>query len=117
VCSSDLSNIKKYINNQDIEIFQNKYMDFFYMPDFVTLIDYCINNDIPKIVDCSYNITPTLYDVTQIINNLNNHKVNINIKNWEIASPFSGNFTDFGLKYIGLEQGIKNVYNKLKNEY
>jgi dTDP-4-dehydrorhamnose reductase len=111
------SNIKKYINNQDIEIFQNKYMDFFYMPDFVTLIDYCINNDIPKIVDCSYNITPTLYDVTQIINNLNNHKVNINIKNWEIASPFSGTFIDLGLNYIGLEQGIKNVYNKLKNEY
>lgn len=111
------SNIKKYINNQDIEIFQNKYMDFFYMSDFITLMDYCINNDIPKVIDCSYNYSPTLYDVAQIINNLDNHKVNIKIKDWTIASPFTGKFIDLGLEFIGLEQGIKNVYNIIKNEY
>jgi GDP-L-fucose synthase len=111
------SNIKKYINNQDIEIFQNKYMDFFYMSDFITLMDYCINNDIPKVIDCSYNYSPTLYDVAQVINNLDNHKVNIKIKDWIIASPFTGKFIDLGLEFIGLEQGIKNVYNILKNEY
>jgi nucleoside-diphosphate-sugar epimerase len=111
------SNIKKYINNQDLEIFQNKYMDFFYMHDFITLIDYCINNDIPKVIDCSYNYLYTLYDVAQIINNLDNHKVNIVIKDWLIVPPFNGEFTDLGLKFIGLEQGIKNVYNIIKNEY
>ena len=111
------SNIKKYINNQDIEIFQNKYMDFFYMPDFVTLIDYCINNNIPKVIDCSYDHSPTLYDVAQIINNLDNHKVNIIIKDWLIVPPFNGKFTDLGLKFIGLEQGIKNVYDIVKNEH
>ena len=111
------SNIKKYSYNQSIEIFQNKYMDFFYMPDFITLIDYCINNNIPKVIDCCYNYSPTLYDVAQFINTLNTHKVNINIKNWEMAPPFNGNFTDLGLNFIGLEQGIKNVYDKLKNEY
>jgi len=111
------SNIKKYFYNQNIEIFQNKYMDFFYMPDFIKLIDYCINNKIPKVIDCCYKNSPTLYDVAQIINNLESHKVNINIKNWEMAPPFNGNFTDLGLNFIGLEQGIKNVYDKLKNEY
>jgi dTDP-4-dehydrorhamnose reductase len=111
------SNIKKYMDNQNIEIFQNKYMDFFYMSDFITLIDYCINNNIPKTVDCCYNISPTLYDVAQIINNLDNHKININFKKWELAPPFSGEFTDLGLSFVGLEQGIKNVYNILKNEY
>jgi hypothetical protein len=34
-----------------------------------------------------------------------------------MAPPFNGNFTDLGLNFIGLEQGIKNVYDKLKNEY
>ena len=111
------SNIKKYMNNQDIEIFQNKYMDFFYMPDFITLINYCINNNIPKVIDCSYNYSSTLYNVAQIINNLDTYKVNINMKEWDMAPPFNGNFIDLGLKFIGLEQGIKNVYNKLKNEY
>jgi GDP-L-fucose synthase len=111
------SNIKKYMNNQDIEIFQNKYMDFFYMPDFINLINYCINNNIPKVIDCCYNYSPTLYDVAKIINSLDDYKININIKEWNMAPPFNGKFIDLGLKYIGLEQGIKNVYNKLKNEY
>ena len=53
----------------------------------------------------------------QIINNLNNHKVNINVKHWDMSHPFNGKFTNLGLQFIGLEQGIKNVYNKLKNEY
>jgi len=111
------TNIRKYINKQDIEIFQNKYMDFFYMNDFITLIDYCINNNIPKEIDCCYNHLTTLYNVAEIINGLNNYKVNINIKNWEMAPPFNGKFINLGLNFIGLEQGIKNVYNVLKNEY
>ena len=32
------TNIKKYINKEDIEIFVNKYMDFIYMEDFITLV-------------------------------------------------------------------------------
>jgi dTDP-4-dehydrorhamnose reductase len=111
------TNIKKYLNKQDIEIFQNKFMDFFYMPDFVTLMDYCINNSISKEIDCCYKTSPTLYDVAQIINNLNNYKVNINIKEWNLAPNFTGNYTDLGLPFIGLEQGIKNVYNILKDEH
>lgn len=107
------SNIKKYLNKQDIEIFQNKHMDFFYMPDFIKLINYCINNEIPKVIDCCYKNSPTLYDVAQIINNLESHKVNIKIKEWNLAPDFTGEFTNLGLEYIGLEQGIKEVYSKL----
>jgi GDP-L-fucose synthase len=111
------TNIQKYINKQDIEIFQNKFMDFFYMEDLVTLIRYYINNDGPKVIDCCYDYSPTLYDIAQIINNLSDYKVNINFKNWNMAPPFNGKFTNLNLKFIGLEQGIKNVYNILKNEY
>jgi GDP-L-fucose synthase len=111
------TNIINYLNKQDIEIFQNKFMDFFYMEDLITLVEYYINNEAPKVIDCCYDYSPTLYDVAQIINNLDNYKVNINFKNWDVAPPFNGKFTDLGLKFIGLEQGIKNVYNILKNEY
>jgi dTDP-4-dehydrorhamnose reductase len=111
------TNINNYINKKDIEIFQNKYMDFFYMPDFLNLVRYYINNNPSKVIDCCYDYSPTLYNVAKIINNLDNHKVNINIKHWDMAPPFNGEFTDLGLQFIGLEQGIKNVYNKLKNEY
>ena len=112
------TNIRNYITRKDIGIFQNKYMDFFYMDDLITLMDYCIVTDnLPKEINCSYNYSPTLYDVAQIINNLSDYKVNINIEEWGMAPFFNGSFTDLGLNYIGLEQGIKNVYNKLKNEY
>jgi GDP-L-fucose synthase len=112
------TNIRNYITKKDIEIFQNKYMDFFYMEDLITLMDYCIKtNNLPKEINCSYNYSTTLYDVAKIINNLDDHKVNINIKEWNMAPPFNGEFINLGLNFIGLEQGIKNVYNKLKNEY
>jgi GDP-L-fucose synthase len=112
------TNIFNYINKKDIEIFQNKYMDFFYMNDFISLIEYYVeNNFLSKEINCCYNHYVTLYDVAQIINNLDNHKVNINIKHWDMAPPFNEEFTDLGLQFIGLEQGIKNVYEKLKNEY
>jgi UDP-glucose 4-epimerase len=112
------SNIINYINKKDIKIFQNKYMDFFYMKDLIILIEYYINNNnLPKVIDCCYNYSPTLYDVSQIINNLEEYKVNIKIENWEMAPPFNGKFIDLGLDFIGLEQGILNVYNELKNEY
>jgi dTDP-4-dehydrorhamnose reductase len=112
------TNIYNYITRKDVQIFQNKYMDFFYMDDLITLMNYCITtNNLPKEINCSYNYSPTLYDVVQIINNLSDYKVNINIEEWGMAPLFNGSFTDLGLNYIGLEQGIKNVYNKLKNEY
>ena len=112
------TNIYNYITRKDVQIFQNKYMDFFYMDDLITLMNYCITtNNLPKEINCSYNYSPTLYDVAQIINNLSDYKVNINIEKWGMAPIFNGSFIDLGLNYIGLEQGIKNVYNKLKNEY
>lgn len=111
------TNIRKYIRKEDIEIFVNKYMDFFYMEDFITLMKYCISADnLPKIVECTYNFDTTLYDVAEIINSLDNHRVPVRIKSWVIGDPFNGKFTDLGLTFVGLEQGIRNVYNKLKNE-
>jgi poly-D-alanine transfer protein DltD len=87
------------------------------MEDLITLIKHYINNDnLPKVINCCYDHSPTLYDVAQIINSLNDYKVNIKIENWGMAPPFNGDFIDLGLKFIGLEQGIKNVYNKIKNE-
>ena len=112
------TNIRNYITKKDIKIFQNKYMDFFYMDDLVTLVEHCIvTENLPKEINCSYNYSPTLYDVAQIINKLSDYKVNIDIEEWGMAPFFNGEFTDLGLKFVGLEQGIKNVYNILKNEY
>ena len=68
-------NIQRYINKEQIIIHQDKFMDFFYMKDLVSLVDYYIQN--------------------------------------EMGEKYCGN-SNILLNYIGLEEGIKQVYNKLK---
>ena len=37
------NNIKRYINKQPLEIHENKYMDFFYMKDLITVTDRAVS--------------------------------------------------------------------------
>jgi nucleoside-diphosphate-sugar epimerase len=109
------SSILKYLNNQPIEIHQNKLMDFFYMKDLITLMEYCIEtDDLPKEINCSYRNIYYLKDIAKIINTMGENKVPIKIINKKEGIGYVGNFTNLEIEYIGLEQGIKNVYNKLK---
>jgi dTDP-4-dehydrorhamnose reductase len=106
--------IKKYINHEDMIIYQDKFMDFFYMKDLISLIDYYItNSNLPKEIDCSYSSLYKLSDIANIINDLDDHKVNIHIENEGIALPYYG-LANVMLNFIGIKEGIKEVYNKLK---
>jgi GDP-L-fucose synthase len=112
------TNIKKYLNKQSIEIFQDKEMDFFFMEDLIILVQHYINNsNLSKEIDCVYDKTFTLLYITEIINNLENYRVPIVFQSQINGKAYKGKFTDLGLKYIGLKQGIIETYNKLKNEY
>lgn len=111
------SNIKRYVNKQPIEIYENKYMDFFYMKDLITIVDYyIINENLEKEINCIYNVVCSLTKIAQIINNLDEHKVEIIIKN-NNGENYNGKDKWLHMPFIGLEEGIKEVYNKLKNEY
>jgi GDP-L-fucose synthase len=112
------SNIEKYINKENIVIHQNRKMDFFYIDDLVSLINFFIDsNNIPKTFDCCYKQKTTLLDIANIINNLSDYKVeiileedrqqNINSSN----KDYYGQFVDTHIDYIGLEQGIKIMYD------
>lgn len=107
-------NIKRYINKELMIIHQNKLMDFIYMPDLVKIVEYYINNDGSKEVDCIYNKSLTLEKITRIINTLEEYKVDVELINKGADRPYIGEFQDLGIKFIGLEQGIKETYNKLK---
>jgi GDP-L-fucose synthase len=109
------ANIKRYIDKEPIQIHQNKLMDFFYMKDLVNIIKYYINNGGPKEIDCKYKKTFSLKQIADIINSLDGHKVNIENINTDLKDNYVGEFRDLGIEFIGLEQGIKEVYNKLKN--
>jgi len=107
-------NIKRYVNKEPIIIHQDKFMDFFYMKDLVSLVDYYIQSEnLPKEIDCSYQQSYSLFDIANMINNLDTHKVHITFNQNEMGEKYCGN-SNILLNYIGLEEGIKQVYNKLK---
>lgn len=111
------SSILKYLKNKPIEIHQDKLMDFFYMKDLIKLIEYCISaEELPKEINCSYRNIYHLKDIAKIINRMDEYKVPINIVNKKIGVGYVGNFTNLEIEYIGLEQGIENVFNELKKK-
>ena len=113
------ANIKRYINNEPMMI-QNKRMSFFYMDDLIMLINHYITSNSGSLIteiNCSYITSTSLLDIANIINELDNHKVPIYMDT-QVSEDYESKLNaPYGLNYIGLKQGIKNVYNKLKNEY
>ena len=110
--------IKKYLNQEDITVYQNKFMDFFYMEDLVLLINfYILNENPPKEIDCTYAESKTLYQIADVINHLDKHQVDIKLEKNNLGESYIGNFNKaFTLPYKGLVQGIIETYNKLKND-
>ena len=107
-------NIKRYINKESMIVHHDKFMDFFYMKDLISLVDYYIINDnLPKQIDCSYAGLYKLSEVANIINSLDDYKVDIQIKKEGMTMSYYG-IANVLLEYTGLKQGIKEVYNKLK---
>ena len=109
------SNIKRYLNNEPIIIHQDKLMDFIYMPDLISIVEhYLVGKDLLKEVNCIYDDTVSLSNVAQQINNLSISKVPINIEDPLPGQNYIGTYSELPIAFIGLEQGIKNVYSKLK---
>jgi len=108
------TNVQKYINGEALEVFYAKKIDFFYMKDLITVVKYYIsNNTIPQEFDCTYSETKSLLNIAKIINLLGDYRREINFNN-EPSPDYCGNYYDLGLKYVGMEEGIVNTYNKLK---
>lgn len=110
--------IKNYINKQPIEIWNDKFFDFFYVEDLFTVINHFIKNS-PKEyaeLNCVYKHREKLSEVAKIINKLSNYKVPINIGGQ--GKDYCSNGTELkrlGLEFIGLKAGIKKTYEALKN--
>lgn len=112
------ANIIRYINNKPMEIHKDRLMDLFYMKDFIEIIKYYLTNkNIPQTLDCTYEKTWMLSEIANLINNLDTHKV-------YVKTGTENDFAYFGnsmpleilkIKLVGLEQGLKETYNKLKN--
>jgi len=109
------ANIKRYINNEPMIIHQDRLMDFIYMQDLISIIEHYIKGeDLEKEVNCVYEDSSSLNYIASLINNLSNYKVPITYNNHHASESYIGSPADLSITYLGLEQGIINVYNKLK---
>jgi len=119
------SNILRYINKEDIIVHHHKRMDFFYVNDIIPVIEAIFNG---KIYSDEINLTypdsaESLMEISKIINELDNYKVDITIEskvnigqNYYNSEPTRwGQFNEINKKFIGLEKGITEVYNYIKN--
>jgi nucleoside-diphosphate-sugar epimerase len=111
------ANITRYLNKEKMIIHQDQFMDFFYMKDLIKLVEYYLTaEEPPKSVDCSYPDVVTLSNIADMINSLGDYKVEVRVEKKITSFGYSGMAIDLDLDYIGLEEGIREVYNKLQNE-
>lgn len=112
------ANIKRYLKKESIQIHEAKFMDFFYMQDLIKVIEYYTNEENPpKEFDCVYSETSyTLFGLATVISELDNYKVEV-IYGDKMGDDYVSKYrSKLPIEFIGLEEGIKITYNKLKNE-
>ena len=113
------SNIKRYINKEPMLI-QDKRMSFFYMQDLITLVKHHITTDPCRLIsesNCAYVASTSLMDIANTINELDYYKVPIYMDTQPGVDYESTLGVPYGLKYIGLKQGIKTVYDNLLHKH
>jgi len=108
------TNINKYIKKEPLTVYEDKRMDFFYMPDFITTVAYYINEQTPpKEFNCTYEKSYYLSEIAEKINNLSEYKVDIDIANSQHGTDYIGTVTPIDVQFYGLDYGINIMYQKL----
>jgi hypothetical protein len=107
-------------------LFSNKLMDFFYIDDLAKMINQFLIDytRFPKTIDCVYEKSFRLKDILNMINELDDNKVEIVSMN-DIPvntinskdSDYIGTYFDIGINFIGLQKSIKIIYNSIRNQY
>lgn len=118
-------NIEKKLNGLPMTLFSNRLMDFFYIDDLAKMIDEFLIDykRFPKTIDCVYEKSFRLKDILNIINELNENKVEIILtddtstnKINSTNGDYVGKYLDLGIEFVGLETAIKIIYNTIKEK-
>jgi dTDP-4-dehydrorhamnose reductase len=111
------SNLQRYINHEDMIVHNDMFMDFFYMEDLINLVKYFIDQSEwkDKVIDCRYQDSPKLSDITSYINSLDDYQVNVKVGETN-NKMYIGAYKNLPIKFIGLKEGINHTYKILKNK-
>ena len=103
------STILKAKKGDPPEINGNRLFDFIYMPDFVKIVEHYLEGMPRQEVDAVYEKKMTLSYIASFISD----------KEPMIKANYSpnyiGEYKDLGLEYIGLREGIKEVYERVND--
>ena len=97
-------------------------MDYFYVQDMCKVIDYYIDNfdnGLPRDINLCYNKKTTLKKIANIVNSLNDHRVDVIIENKEFSNAYTGDgskLQNLGLRFRSLKENIKDMYQKILKE-
>ena len=109
------ANITRLLNDKDILIHKDKYMDYIYMEDLLVTIDYLINNKIDvKDINMVYKNKIKLTEIGKILCNKLNK--NFNCKYIYEDFDYTGdghNLESLNLNLLGLEEGINRTINNI----
>ena len=110
------ANMLRYIKKEPIIIHANKIMDFIYMPDLISTVEYYMTNtNLEKDINCCYEEKYTLKTIANMINSLDTHKVPIITENKTQLEFYCDNTNLPPINIVGLYQGIQNTYKSLIN--
>jgi GDP-L-fucose synthase len=113
------ANLLRYINREPMMVSSDRKMTFFYMEDLIKLVNHIIDTDQKKLFHlnwASYTQDHSLLEIANMINNLEDYKVDIYLsdkKEIDYVSEFNAGYL---LNYVGLKEGILRTYNAIKNE-
>lgn len=113
------ANIIKYINNEEITVFKNKWMDIFYIDDLWTVLDYYLQNQtLPKDINLVYETKNTLVHVAEMINELDKHKSPIKVLEQGMDNSYTGDASlvkSLGFKFLGIKHGLRQMFQLLND--
>ena len=108
------ANILRYIKKEPIILHTNKIMDFIYIPDLISTVEYYMTNtDLAKDINCCYEEKYTLKTIANMINSLDTHKVPIITEKKTQLEFYCGDSGLPRIDIIGLQQGIYNTFRSL----
>jgi GDP-L-fucose synthase len=108
------ANMMRYIKREPMIIYTNKVMDFIYMQDLISTVEYYMTNtNLEKDINCCYEEKYTLKTIANMINSLDSHKVPIITENENQLEVYCGESGLPPINIIGLRQGIQNTFRAL----
>lgn len=110
-------NVSQYVNRKPMVIYNDFYMDFFYVKDLIPVLHAWLDGKIlPKEMNLVYMHKYLLSEICEIINGLSTYKVPV----LQEGAPNKNNYTGDGSLFsglfpstLGLERGIYEMYQEI----